>query len=244
MIVNSLLLTIIVLLDLKQIVSQPLSIQDQEPRGVHLVYCAETTTQMNIIWWTKVPVTSAIVYYSLIDQQDESLPIELIGCNNDRIEKGYLARNATMGKYIHRVLLKNLLPNRRYCYEITSGHASSHIFSFRTAALSVEVGIKDDNYYHTNFVVNGNDLNYLMRNKNLNKTVEELLSFQLESIKYQLNNKQINAFVNLAPLGYDRFNLNAFYGQTKNDDYNGDFLDYYSGVLSNMPIMPTIDKLG
>ena len=231
---------------------------EQEPRGIHLVYGEDPSSQVNIIWWTQIQTTSAIVYYSLVDSENEDVPNDALACNHNMVAKGYLARNLTHGKAIHRVYLSNLLPNRRYCYEIASGHASSHIYTFRTASLSIDIGIKDENYYHTNFILNGNDFfRSQIVNKNENSETKsndwpndglktEKLSFLLESIKYQMLNKQINALVNLPVL-----NLKEY---IKNDDnkfklgadviIDKDFLDYYAEILSNIQILPAVGNYG
>lgn len=218
------------------------------------MYGAEPSTQVNIIWWTKVPVSSAIIYYSLVDIENDYLPIESIGCNHNQQQKGFLARNATNGKYIQRVYLSDLLPNRRYCYEITSGHASSHILSFRTADLSIEIGIKHTQY-HSNFIVYGSDLQPLVQTKNsehLNSNLSDLfsdyfsdthhipgLSNLVNSFKKQLNTKKVNGFVNLPPV-----HLKEYFNKSKRYLNNYDFLDLYSEALSNVQVLPSVGQLG
>jgi hypothetical protein len=213
---------------------------------------------MNIIWWTKYPVSTAIVYYSLIDKENDYVAIETISCSHNMLQKGFLARNSTNGKFIQRVYLSNLLPNRRYCYEITSGRASSHIFSFRTADISIELGIKnnDDTHRHSNFIVYGSDLQPLIQHKNSehlnsnyssNNLIPDYLDANsvpglnslLESFKNQLNDKKINAFINLPTI-----HLKEYINQSKRFLNSYDFLDLYSDVLSNVPLLPSVGQLG
>lgn len=237
-----------------------LNLIEQEPKGIHLIYGQDPSSQVNILWWTIAPTTSALVYYSLVDLENDDVPIESLTCNHNMISKGYIARNLTYEKYIHRVYLSDLLPNRRYCYEITSGHASSHIYSFRTAALSIEIGIKDENYIHSTFLVNGNDLtpSNSQQVKNSDKSLSlsqatdandsyksENLSFLIESIKFQMTNKQINAFINLPKINlkeYVKNNKQSMNILSNSLMYDKDFLDYYTEILSNMQLIPSLGQ--
>ena len=197
---------------------------------------------MNIIWWTEVSTTSAIVYYSLIDIENENVPIDSLPCNHNLIAKGFLARNLTHGKAIHRVFLSNLLPNRRYCYEIASGHASSHLYSFRTAANKTD--------YSTSLILNGieympqfsmkKDKLFDLREKNSKS--DNFLNF-IDSIKYQISNKKVNGLINLPII-----DLNELYrddlSNEKTANFDSDFLDNYVEILSNIQILPTIGDFG
>jgi hypothetical protein len=185
------------------------------------------------------------------------------------LAKGFLANNATHGKYIQRVVLSNLQPNRRYCYEITSGRASSHILSFRTASLSIDLGIKDDNFYHTNFIVYGGDMSTISNeikssshqqyetktNKNnytLTNGQQEIdsklnsysvRSLLIDSFKNQMFNKHINGFINLPKINLKEYiEEHGPNGKLIYSSYIKDFLDYYSEILSNVPVIPTIGR--
>ena len=162
-----------------------------------------------------------------MDEENDDAPTESLPCQHNMSKKGYLARNATNGKYIQRVYLNNLKPNRRYCYEITSGQASSHIYSFRTASLSVNIGIRDENYYHTNFLVYGSDIMPSTMTTNEPTSLNSLMN----SFKNQMKSKQINAFLNLPMLHLKQLGDKDFFG-------------YYTDVLSNLQILPTICQLG
>lgn len=54
------------------------------------------------------------------------------------MQKGFIGREPVVisnstSYFVHRVYMSGLAPDRKYCYEIQSGAASSHIFSFRTS---------------------------------------------------------------------------------------------------------------
>ena len=72
---------------------------------MHILYGADPTTELNIIWWTKSISPSALVYYSLIEIENENVSIDSLSCPNNMISKGYLAKNSTNGKFIQRVYL-------------------------------------------------------------------------------------------------------------------------------------------
>lgn len=217
------------------------SIRDHEPLGVHLVYGAEPTHQVNILWWTKTKTPSAIIYYSLVDEKNDDVPIESLSCQHDQVAKGYLARNSTNGKYIQRVFLNNLKPNRRYCYEITSGVASSHIYSFRTATYSTLLGIRDEKYVHSSFIVYGSDIAPTLTTRN--NQIDNIHNFNsdlsnlVNSFKDQLLNKQVNGFINLPTTHLKEYSK-------KNVVNNRDFFDYYTSILSNVQILPTLSQMG
>jgi len=140
-------------------------------------------------------------------QSDQFVSDEYLTCNNNLLQKGFIGRNATAdGKYVHQVYLKNLLPNRRYCYEVTSGHASSHIFTFRTPSLSIELGIKSDAYLHSNFLFNGYEFTQTEQDlaDHVNIHNENPLSY-VQSIKEQTSHKSVNGFVNLPAIRNDIF---------------------------------------
>lgn len=158
------------------------------------------------------------------------------------IAKGFLARNLTHGKAIHRVFISNLLPNRRYCYEIASGHASSHLYSFRTAANKTD--------YSTSLIVNGIDYKpkSLIKKDKLFDLFEETskdddFSRFVDNIRNYISNKKLNGFINL-PI----FDLNEFYRddlkQDKRSNFFPDFLDHYGEILSNIQMLPTIGNFG
>ena len=165
------------------------------------------------------------------------------------VEKGYIVRNSTNGKYIQRVVLKDLLPNRRYCYEITSGQSSSHIYSFRTASFTVDISIKDQLNFHSSFIVNGVDItpslatsaqakasSHLLNNDS--EKTNSLFSKIIQSFKNQISNKDIHGFINLPLIHLDEYSNNL------KKTTNNDFLDLYSDILPNMQILPTIGQLG
>jgi len=228
---------------------------DQEPNGVHLVYGTDPSSEVNIIWWTKIPISTAIVYYGLLDTENDYIPIEAVTCNHQMTQKGFLARNSTNGKYIQRVRITDLKPSRRYCYEITSGHASSHIFSFRTADLLIKLETQDEHKYHSNFIVYGSDIQPLIQNQNSehlnnNLTNKFLADFSLDektipglsiltdSLRNNLIKKKINAFINL-PLVH----LKEYNNKTKRLLNAYDFLDVYTDVLSNVQVLPSVGQL-
>ena len=207
-----------------------------------MLYGADPSTELNILWWTEVATTSAIVYYSLIDIENDDVPIDSLPCNHNQIAKGFLARNLTHGKAIHRVFLNKLKPNRRYCYEIASGHASSHLYSFRTAANKTD--------YSTNLILNG--IEYKQRSSLAKDNLLDLFrdnlkndefSNLIDSFKYQISNKIVNGFINLPIV-----DLNEFYRsdllQEKGSHFEPDFLDSYAEILSNTQILPTIGDFG
>lgn len=214
--------------------------RDQEPLGVHIVYGAEPTHQVNIIWWTKTKTPSAIVYYSLIDEEHDDVPIESLSCQHNSKAKGYLARNSTNGKFIQRVFLDNLKPNRRYCYEITSGQESSHIFSFRTADYSTLLAIRDEKYYHSSFIVYGSDISPTLTTQNNQRDnlhdFDSDLSGLIRSFKDQLLDKRVNGFLNLPTIHLKEYSVS-------NTINSRDFLDYYGSILSNVQILPTLSQM-
>jgi hypothetical protein len=97
---------------------------------------------MTVVWHTRAPINAALVHYSLVDAVYEHEPLDTIECMHTNVQKGFIGRTPvqqskpalTNTTYIHRAYLKNLQPGRKYCYEITSGAASSHIYSFRTSS--------------------------------------------------------------------------------------------------------------
>ena len=182
--------------------------------------------------------TSAIVYYSLIDAENENVPIDSLPCNHNLVAKGFLARNLTHGKAIHRVLLSNLVPDRRYCYEISSGRASSHLYSFRTAANKTD--------HSANFIINGHnfepktqqiDQNDLLNIFEQNSKKENQYTNVLESFRRQISVEKMNAFINLPSIGLSEFNRS-------HSSQEVDFLDHYAEVLSNVQLLPTIGNSG
>jgi len=211
--------------------------------GIHIVYGIEPAHQVNIIWWTKAKTVSAIVYYGLLDAEHDEVPIESLSCKHNKFAKGYLARNATNGKFIQRVLLDNLEPNRRYCYEITSGDASSHIYAFRTASYSnlIELKSEDTNNKHSSFLVYGSDIAPTLTTQNNQiddlQSMRNHLSNMLATFKDEILNKQVNGFVNLPTVHLKEYSE----ATTVNSQ---DFLDYYTSVLSNVQILPTLSQMG
>ena len=210
--------------------AQAFSIQDQEPQSVHLVYgkaAATTTTgggsvsgsELNIVWWTKGPITSAIVFYSLVDERDNHLPIDQIGCSHDAIEKGFIGRQATRGKYIHRVLIGNLLPARRYCYEITSGHASSDIYDFRTPPATAAT--------NGSFLIDGWSSN-TDNNNDAAANLTAQLSAAMRTPPY------VHTLVHLPQLTLSP------YADRPEVMYERDLLDEYASLLGHVPLLPTL----
>lgn len=193
---------------------------NQEPLGVHILYGADPTTELNIIWWTKSISPSALVYYSLIEIENENVSIDSLSCPNNMISKGYLAKNSTNGKFIQRVYLRNLKPNRKYCYEITSGQFSSNIFFFRTAKLSSLIE-NNENKKRSTFVVQGSD--------------KAPNGDQINSLKSKVYKNKINGFINLP-----KTKLKRYIKSKKTKNY--DFFDYYSDILSNVQIIPTVSQ--
>jgi hypothetical protein len=193
-----------------------------------------------------VATTSAIVYYSLIDIENDNIPIEALPCNHNLVAKGFLARNLTHGKAIHRVFLHNLLPNRRYCYEIASGHASSNLYSFRTAAASNNT----HNHFSTSLILNGNkydvqqkyDLFDLVVIKDEDKMLKDTFPYFIDTLKNQISNEKINAFINLPSVDLNEFFRNEI--EHRASHFDEDFLDRYYDVLSNVQILPTIGNYG
>lgn len=223
--------------------------KDQEPKGIHLVFGQDPSSQLNIVWWTSGPVNSALVYYSLVDVENELVATDELVCNHNMTQKGFIGRNSTFGKYVHRVFMNGLLPNRRYCYEITSGHASSHIYTFRTADLSIHLGKLDDSYRHSNFVINPNDLTLNEDKENnefLNEENRESLSFLIESIKYRILDKKLNAFINLPSTYLNGYSIQNYANSNLNPIslYQNDFLGQFSEFLSAMPLITTFEDFG
>jgi len=214
---------------------------DQEPLGIHITYGIEPAHQVNIIWWTKSKTASAIVYYGLVGPENDDVPIESLSCKHNRFAKGYLAQNSTNGKFIQRVLLNNLEPNRRYCYEITSGEASSHIYAFRTASYSKLVDIKNKDNQHSSFIVYGSDIAPTLTTKNnqvqKSQSIKDHLSNMLTSLSEDIVKKQISGFVNLPTVHLKEYSE----ATTVNSE---DFFDYYISVLSNVQMLPTMSQMG
>lgn len=206
---------------------------------------------MSIVWWTSGPITSAMVYYSIVDIKDEQVSVDSLACNHDMTKKGFLGRNTTFGKFVHKVVLTGLLPNRRYCYEITSGHASSHIYTFRTADLSINLGIKNEqsdlNFENSHFILNSNYLLQSKQNESNEFIIEEnkeSLSFLIEGMKYHLIKKKINGFINLSPIQLSQFNLFSLVNNFNQlISYEKDFLDYFDDLLTSMQIIPALGSL-
>jgi hypothetical protein len=193
------------------------------------------------MWWTKTQTPSAIVYYSLVEPENDDIPIESLHCANNMKAKGYLAANSTNGKFIQRVFLDNLEPNRRYCYEITSGSASSHIYTFRTSAYSTLLGLKDAKYLHSSFIVFGSDIAPTLTTRN-NQVAEvhdfdSDLSILARSFQDQILEKQINGFINLPTIHMKEY-------AEKSTINSRDFFDFYTSVLSNVQILPALSQMG
>ena len=201
--------------------------------------------------------TSAIVYYSLIDSANEHVPIDSLPCNHNLVAKGFLARNLTHGKAIHRVYLSNLHPNRRYCYEIASGHASSNLYSFWTTSDSAHQNKNGSRDYATSLILNGNkyvqqrqDKEYLIKNELFDLITEDdaenarknTFPKLVDSLAYQISNRRINAFVNLPEVDLDEFFRNSV--DHRASHFDQDFLDRYLDVLSNVQILPAITNYG
>lgn len=106
------------------------------------------------------------MYYNSIDQQDEFFHLETGFCGHNQSEKGFLEQINVNGKWIQRVLLKNLIPGNLYCYEIKSGDVTSHVYSFRMP--------KEEASVKTNFVI-------LTDNQNLDNNIESSI---LNNFKY------------------------------------------------------------
>lgn len=194
------------------------------------------------MWWTKIKTTSAIVYYGLVDPDNDDVPIESLSCSHNKYAKGYLARNSTNGKFIQRVFLDNLESNSRYCYEITSGDASSHIYAFRTSSYTTSLGAKNEKFFHSSFLVYGSDIAPTLTTQNnqaddfqTNRNTE--LSSLISSFKDQILNKQINGFLNLPSIHLKEYSE----ATTIN---NRDFFDYYTSILSNVQIIPALSQMG
>ena len=159
------------------------SMLDQEPKGIHVVYQSSnnydmmsypTSPSMTIVWHTHVPINTALVYYSLIEPEFEYEPVDTLACKHTHYEKGFIGRVPlstsanSSGVYVHRVYLRNLEPDRKYCYEVTSGAASSHIYSFRTAPPTINVGIVTaSSFEHGSFLVSADLAQFFNRNQNL-----------------------------------------------------------------------------
>jgi hypothetical protein len=115
--------------------------QDQAPTGIHLVYGTNTSSELTVVWHTHAPISTALVHYALVERAFEFEPMDTVECMHSNVQKGFIGRSpfnytTTRSIFIHRVYLKRLQPARKYCFEITSGLASSHIYSFRTSSLS------------------------------------------------------------------------------------------------------------
>lgn len=238
------LVNFLIIANLKWVMPQQIS--DQEPKGIHLLPANQS--EIDIIWWTQGPITSAIVFYSLVDLNDDQIASDSIFCRHDQSQKGFISRTETQGKFIHRVRLYNLVPNRRYCYEIQSGIASSHIYTFRAADLSISTAKpnkqsqeEDQDFINSYFIVNSNNfeterikMDYFKDEEN-----KENISFLIESLRYQLLNKKILSFIDLQPnikiSQYPRIGL-EFDPRTEGQ-YEKDFLDYLSEILSQTPIL-------
>lgn len=242
-----LLFNILILINLKLVTLQ--QITDQEPRGIHLILTNQT--EIDIVWWTRGPITSAIVFYSLVDLHEDQIESEHLFCRHDRSQKGFISRTDTLGKFVHRVRLNGLLSNRRYCYEIQSGIASSHIYTFRTSDLSIDITKADKplrndekDFINSYFIVNSNSLNILEQNKIqvdnfINEEKKETISFLIESFRYQLYNKKVISFVDLQ----SSIKLNEYTKASSSVDlrqeesYNNDFLDYFIEIFGQIPIL-------
>lgn len=163
-------------------------------------------------------------------------------CNHNLVAKGFLARNLTHGKAIHRVFLNNLLPNRRYCYEIASGHASSNLYSFRTAATSNNT----NKHFSTSLILNGNKYDAKPKNDLFDliedKTLKDTFPYFIDSLKNQISNKKINGLINLPNVDLNEFFRNEI--EHRASHFDEDFLDRYIDVLSNVQILPTIGIYG
>lgn len=225
-------------------------ITDQEPRGIHLLL--KNQTEIDIVWWTSGPITSAIVFYSLVDLHEDHIESDHLFCRHDLSQKGFISRTDTMGKFIHRVKLSSLLLNRRYCYEIQSGIASSHIYTFRTSNVTIDIAKTDkpdpngeQDFIGSYFIVNSNSLNIMEQNKIQpdyfkDEEKKETISFLIESFRYQLFNKKLISFVDLQ----SSIKLNEYIRTGSSIDprqevpYNNkDFLDYFIEILSQIPIL-------
>ena len=183
---------------------------------------------MNIFWWTKVKTTSAIVYYNLVDTENERFALEIGSCLYNQNAKGFLAQNQTNGKFIQRVLIKNLLPNRLYCYEIKSGDSTSNIYSFRTAGPSIDYHkINYKNYMDTSFIVYGGETEFEDPIRNLVFPQ----SFQ-DSLLNKLKNIHLYALINMGDIYIKEYSLTS--GKAEKD-----FIESGVELFSRLPVLPT-----
>ncbi|RNA37568.1 acid phosphatase type 7 isoform X1 [Brachionus plicatilis] len=240
----NLLVNFLILTNFKLILLQ--QIKDQEPKGIHLL--AANRTEVDIIWWTQGPITSAIVFYSLVDLNDDHIASDSLFCRHEQSQKGIISRTDTFGKFIHRVRLYNLVPGRRYCYEIQSGIASSHIYTFRTSEMSINIGTTDQiesdepDFVNSYFIVNSNNFetNKIKQDYFKDEEDKESISFLIESIRYQLFNKKILSFIDLQSSiklsDYARADGPKL-DPTQQGSYEKDFLDFFNEILSQAPIL-------
>ncbi len=183
---------------------------------------------MNIFWWTKVKTTSAIVYYNLVDVENEDLTLEINSCIYNQSAKGYLAQNQTNGKYIQRVLLKNLAPNRLYCYEIKSGDTTSNIYSFRTAGPSIDYHkLNYKNYKDASFIVYGGETEF----EDPIRNIVFPQSFQ-ENLLNKFRNSHLYGLINMGDVYIKEYSL------TSSKDEK-DFFESGNELFSRMSILPT-----
>ncbi len=192
------------------------------------MYGEDPTTQLNVFWWTRAKTTSAIVFYNLVDSVNEYITLEIGSCYHNQSSKGFLARNQTNGKYIQRVLLKNLLPNRLYCYEIKSGDSTSNIYSFRTAGPSIDYHkLNYENYMNTNFIVYGGETEFENPIRNLVLPP----SFQ-ENLLNKFKTSHLYALINMGDIYLKEYSLTS-----SNDEK--DFFESGVDMFSRLPILPT-----
>lgn len=140
-----------------------------------------------------------------------------------------MARNQTNGKYIQRVLLKNLVPDRLYCYEIKSGDTTSDIYSFRTGATSINYHSKSykAQFSSSNFIVYGGEteIDNPIKNLILPQNFQENIFNQFKSIN-------LYSFINMGDIYLKEYSLN-----NANDER--DFFESAVDVFAHLPILPT-----
>ena len=230
-----------------------------------MAYGSDTGSEVNVIWWTKVPVSMALVYYSLVDWTDEFTTSDSLACSHNKLAKGVLARTPVNGKYVQRVLISGLIPNRRYCYEITSGKASSNIYTFRTSSRSISMEIKNisnrstiSHESHANFIVYSSYLKteYVMPNdveENKEKVDWEIYDNRIQKVAKSGSNQTSNQDNSLGQQELANLFINSFkkelnyrkiYGLFNLISSDIDTLNSYSDALANIQLLPTLKGLG
>jgi hypothetical protein len=164
-----------------------------------------------------------------IGRQRINLTTNAINYINTNSNTNTNTKNEGIMKFVHRVYLKDLQADRKYCYEITSGLASSHILSFRTSSPIIQTNkLNDADDYEAGAFLITNSID-LSQNQNLlsletNRKLNALLTLNIiayssfssssssfNSIQKSTSTNSIENFVPIAPSLLNE-NENAFTG--------------------------------